>query len=250
MFSFLPPTSKHLAVLPISVLLLQGASAQSIGATVGITFEANNVAGFDSFQGSREYPVIDSSFRLMIEGISGEFTALDAKNFSVTDSTPGTGFPFSDAFNDAGGIWTLNDPNVDVNDGSGEQLTLDFLFASDSATNNLITSNILADLVGQSFLFADFQEDPSFPIGEPVANLRYTPPLQSSQLLEIGFTSISFAAGSSPDNVEITINGQVSSNAITGGTSAASPVPEPASILLLAVSSIAGLGIRRRRTYV
>lgn len=229
-------------------LLAHNVHAQTAGSSVKIVFEANNASGVDGFTNNRTYTVNDSSFAMQIGGVSGTFTAFDAKDFSVTDSQPGTGFPFEDSFRESGGIWKLNDPNQNVNDGPGESLTVDFLFSSDSATNNIISSKYLADLVGQSFAYGDFQSDPAFPIGAPVINIKYTPPGSNSQTMSSALDSISFSQGSTKDLVLVTINGTVSSNKIEeGGTSVSNATPEPSSAIFLALGTLGLVGFRKRK---
>ena len=132
------------------------AMAQNIGDNVMLMFEADNANGFNTFPGAREYPVIDSSVALTVGAVPGAFTANNARNLQVVDSDGSGGFPFDDNFQDAGGTWTLNDPNFDVNDGLGEGLRINFVFGSNAQVENLINTNVLTGLIGDSFNAAQF----------------------------------------------------------------------------------------------
>ncbi|HPF38293.1 MAG TPA: PEP-CTERM sorting domain-containing protein [Phycisphaerae bacterium] len=234
-----------LAAMCIVSSIATSANAQNIGDSVTLEFQADNANGFDTFPSARQYPVLDPTVNLTVGAVSGSFTALSVGDLQVVDSAGTGGFPFDDNFASAGGSWTLNDPNFDVNDGLGEGLRTSFNFSSDAEFANLITSNILTDLIGLSFVAGDFGDNPSFPIDNFTWEIRYNPGLAApSELLDVDFTDIAFSAGSLSNLVKITIHGTVASNDITTPGSSLS-IPEPTTLSLVAFGGL--LVLRRRR---
>lgn len=228
----------------VSAMILSAgtASAQTAGDLVNFSFEASNSSGFDTFPGNREYDIVESTVSLDINGII--FGSNSAGNLSVTDSTPLAGFPFEDGFEDAGGGMDLTDPNFDVNDGLGEGMSLDFFAKSDSATNNLFSSNILTDLIGLNLLAPDFQFDPGFPFDTLQMSVTYTPPMQSGEKLQIDIVGLTTEAGANADQVRFNFRGIVASNDIlTPGSSLS--IPSPGALAVLGLGGLAS--IRRRR---
>ncbi|MCB9852850.1 MAG: PEP-CTERM sorting domain-containing protein [Phycisphaerales bacterium] len=234
------------ASICIGFVFATTANAQNVGDSVMLMFQADNSNGFDTFPGARQYPVLDPTVQMTVGSVSGSFTALNAGDLQIIDSAGTGGFPFDDNFSSAGGTWTLNDPNFDVNDVPGEGLRVNFNFSSDAEFANLITSNILTDLIGESFSAGDFGDNPMFPIDNFLWEIRYNPGFVApSELLAVSFTDISFSAGSLSNLVKITINGTVASNEITSPGSSLT-IPEPTTLSLIACAGLISLRRRRR----